>query len=975
MSVSGERNSPPPAAAAPPAASEGRGLKELRLTEPLWYSDWRQVAVPALGAFVPELPVSVIVPYYVHAAELARTLAGLEVQTYPRELFEVVVVDDGSPAPLQRPRESPLDVKVVRQEDLGFGLARARNTGVRAASHDVLLFLDADMLPEADWLAAHARWHHVVPDAVTLGLRAHVSMDGVDAGMIRNRPGTLKELFEGRRVGDVRWIDRHMSRTDDLTSKADDPFRVVAGGNLGIRRGFFDLAGGFDESFTQWGGEDTEFGYRAHARGGLLVPVRDGFAWHQGAWEAGRAEKQRSRMLQRAKLAHLIAHPDYRTGFMGRTFTVPQYVVTIEGGGLPAEGLLEAVERVLSGPMHDLVVRLELARDHAGREWLELHLGPDPRVRVAPSLSALEEFPASPFHVALPAGAPLHADVVGRLRAELGSGVIGTSVFADGSRASIVRAWALHRAARTPWEAIDFGHVVTIPPEKLLPPPRPSRPAPAIPVDAAPSPAVRGAPASRPRAEYPLGVEIVALGARSQAVFAASRRVGRTTAGGHLDLVVADTAAEAAGASVPVVVLAESPPMLSVPAFDPRTDNPIGWQRDAGNEVGALGPLDRLPPGCGADRVVLRDDREALGRIRHLEDVAAFHADAVTRAGVLVRLAATGVVVHLADGDRRLAAHVGAELFELMTREVRGLDIDGREALGVRMRRAALREHSLTSRVRQVAERVLADPPRLPLVSVLLATRRPELLERALAAVRRQTYPRLELMLGLHGEGFGEAAPVAAGPSLPVTALRLDVSLPLGSVLNVLTDAARGTLLTKMDDDDVYGPDHIWDLVLAHEYSQAPLVGKMAEFIYLTGADRTVRCLSSGSERFHLTVAGPALLIKRHMLDRVGGWKRCGLGEDQALVHAVLRAGAGVYRTHPYGLVLVCDGRGHTWETRALGRTQGIGTDETYFLEQANIDEAGFRPDLADISEATVFDVEEAENGGRHAGERLKDAG
>ena len=445
------------------AAPRGRGL-----AEPLWYNDWRQVAVPALGAFVAELPVSVIVPYCARPAELARTLAALEVQTYPRELFEVVVVDDGSPEPLQRPRKSPLDVRVVWQEDLGYGAARARNTGVRAAAHDVLLFLDADMLPEADWLAAHARWHHVIPDALTLGLRAHVSMDGVDPGKIRNRPGTLKELFEGRRV-DPAWFEPYWARTNDLTSKADDLFRVVASGNLGIRRGFFDLVGGFDESFTQWGGEDTEFGYRAHVRGGLLVPLRDAFAWHQGLWDERREQKERILELQRAKCAHLIAHPGFRTGLMGRTFTVPQYVVTIEGGRLPAERLLEAVVRVLSGPMHDLVVRLELARDHPGREWLERHLDPDPRVQVAPSRSALEEFPSSPFHVALPAGRLLHADVVGRLRARLGTAVIGRSMFADGARASITRAWALHRALRTPWEAFDFGDVVTIPPRKLRP--------------------------------------------------------------------------------------------------------------------------------------------------------------------------------------------------------------------------------------------------------------------------------------------------------------------------------------------------------------------------------------------------------------------------------------------------------------------------------------------------------------------------
>ena len=175
---------------------------------------------------------------------------------------------------------------------------------------------------------------------------------------------------------------------------------------------------------------------------------------------------------------------------------------------------------------------------------------------------------------------------------------------------------------------------------------------------------------------------------------------------------------------------------------------------------------------------------------------------------------------------------------------------------------------------------------------------------------------------------------------MPVTALRLDASLLMGSVLNALTDASRGTLLTKMDDDDVYGPDHVWDLVLAHEYSQAPLVGKASEFIYLAGADRTMRRMSSGSERFHLTISGPALLIERHMLDRVGGWKRCGPGEDQALIYAVLRAGAGVYRTHPFGLALVRHGRQHATTV-----------SDAFLLARADVDKAGWQPEMVGIGD------------------------
>ena len=456
------------------------------------------------------------------------------------------------------------------------------------------------------------------------------------------------------------------------------------------------------------------------------------------------------------------------------------------------------------------------------------------------------------------------------------------------------------------------------------------------------APPVSRASSSPPRAQYALGIELVALGARARAVFRASARVQQTAAAGrHVDVVVTDTVAEAAEVAAPLVVLAEAPPLLSVPAFDPRTHNPIGWRRQVGPTVAALGPLDRLPPGCEAGHVVHADDRNALQKIHHLEDVQAFHRDAVTRAGDLVKVAASGVAVHLADGDRRLAPYLGTELFELMTCDVRDLDVDGREALSIRMRRAALREHSLKSRARQVGERALPDPPRLPLVCILLVTRRPELLARALSAVRRQRYPRLELILALHGEGFGEVASGAAGPSVALTVLRLDAALTLGSALNAATEAARGTLLTKMDDDDLYGPDHVWDLVLAQEYSQAPLVGKGAEFVYLAASNRTVRRWSGKGEQYGTRIAGSALMIARHELDRIGGWRRVPRRVDTALINDVAQARSKVYRTHPYGYLAVRHGRRHTWDI-----------DDAHFLAKADITEKGWRPDLAGLADA-----------------------
>ena len=428
------------------------------------YNDWRRIRVPRADTFTPTHPVSVIVPYYEAPEALSRTLAALEGQTFPRHLFEVVIVDDGSTTPLEPLRETPLNVTVTRQEDRGFGAARARNVGARKAAHDVLVFLDADMLVEPDWLAAHARWHDAVSDAVTVGFRAFVDAGGIDPAAIRNRPGSLRELLGGLQT-DPPWVEAQMSRTDELTSRADDLFRVVASCNLGIRRSFFELVGGFDETFTNWGGEDIEFGYRSYARGGLLVPVREAFAWHQGLWLDGKPEKERSLGVsgQWGKLSNLIPHATFRPASPGRIFRVPTYVVTIEGARAPAAHLTAAAERVLADDVHDLAVWIEVAAHDPRRERLENEWGPDPRVRIASEASALDEFPVAAFHVTLPAGVAFRRGLLRRLRAVLGSAVRAEAVFASGSLVSITRTWALHRARRASAAPADFGDVVTVP--------------------------------------------------------------------------------------------------------------------------------------------------------------------------------------------------------------------------------------------------------------------------------------------------------------------------------------------------------------------------------------------------------------------------------------------------------------------------------------------------------------------------------
>jgi hypothetical protein len=120
--------------------------------------------------------------------------------------------------------------------------------------------------------------------------------------------------------------------------------------------------------------------------------------------------------------------------------------------------------------------------------------------------------------------------------------------------------------------------------------------------------------------------------------------------------------------------------------------------------------------------------------------------------------------------------------------------------------------------------------------------------------------------------------------------------------------------VTKFDDDDTYGPEHIWDLVLARHYAAATMVGKGAEFVYLEDARVTVRRWSGKPEWDDTMVAGGTMLIDKADLEELGGWRPVARSVDRGLLDRVNRAGATVYRTHPLGYLYHRRPQGHTWD-------------------------------------------------------------
>lgn len=203
-----------------------------------------------------------------------------------------------------------------------------------------------------------------------------------------------------------------------------------------------------------------------------------------------------------------------------------------------------------------------------------------------------------------------------------------------------------------------------------------------------------------------------------------------------------------------------------------------------------------------------------------------------------------------------------------------------------------------------------------PTVSVVLATRRPQLLDTVAAMIRAQTYKQLEVVVVVHG-GDPDALPSPDVGDLDLQVLAAPADRSLGHALRLGSDAASGELLTKMDDDDHYGPDHVLDLVLGRDVSGAEIVGKSTTIVHVEALDTTIRRVIGVPETPVHRVAGGTILVGADELRSLGGWADLPRAVDSALMDAATDAGAMIYRPHDIGYLYVrhvADG-GHTWST------------------------------------------------------------
>ncbi|MCU0251238.1 MAG: glycosyltransferase family 2 protein [Vicinamibacterales bacterium] len=166
---------------------------------------------------------TVVVPVHNTAEHLERCMAALRAQDYPRDQFEILMVDnnstDGSAGILGRAD----GVRALAEPKQGS--YAARNRAVREAGGDVLAFTDSDCAPAAGWLRAIERAFEAPRVNVVLGCRR----PGRDAGLIR-----LLADYENKK-------DEHV-----FASHAAESYYGFTN-NMGVRRATFEQYGPFVE--------------------------------------------------------------------------------------------------------------------------------------------------------------------------------------------------------------------------------------------------------------------------------------------------------------------------------------------------------------------------------------------------------------------------------------------------------------------------------------------------------------------------------------------------------------------------------------------------------------------------------------------------------------------------------------------------------------------------------------------------------
>ncbi|MEM6259208.1 MAG: glycosyltransferase [Planctomycetota bacterium] len=229
---------------------------------------------------------TVVVPSYQRPERLATCVAAIGRLEYPREAFELIVVDDGSDPPLESAvaGAAPADLnwRCLRQANQGPGAAR--NVGVAEGAGRYIAFIDDDATPEPGWLSAFERALDASPQALVGG--------AIRNGLPRARCSTASQQL--------------VSFLYDYFDGSPGRPRFFCSNNIAVSRETFQRLGGFCVTGLGATAEDRELCDRWHHAGLPLVYEPQAGILHSHAMNLRQYWRQHFRYGQGARYFHLV---------------------------------------------------------------------------------------------------------------------------------------------------------------------------------------------------------------------------------------------------------------------------------------------------------------------------------------------------------------------------------------------------------------------------------------------------------------------------------------------------------------------------------------------------------------------------------------------------------------------------------------------------------------------------------------------
>jgi glycosyltransferase involved in cell wall biosynthesis len=245
--------------------------------------------------------ISLIVTAFEQRVSLPLLLLALARQRLPVP-FEVIVCDDGSSPQLAErafaiASKKRLDLRYVWQQRTGPRAARSKNNGIRCAQGELLIFLDADILVQPDFLLRHWQMHQSGGSQIVCNPRKWFFPGGAPA--FHKRPTQSCVLDGLRHLSDLmlrdmdsafEYLEAHSEEVDRQWQRdhfsSDAPWKACVGFSFSVRNSSFVR---FDEAFEGWGPEDRELALRLVTQHGCAVQYIDDIdVYHIEACSTGR---------------------------------------------------------------------------------------------------------------------------------------------------------------------------------------------------------------------------------------------------------------------------------------------------------------------------------------------------------------------------------------------------------------------------------------------------------------------------------------------------------------------------------------------------------------------------------------------------------------------------------------------------------------------------------------------------------------